>query len=343
MPIVAQSLNFNSHTAQTDIMNLPTSGGCSSWDLLFEYTITDGGITADENIGGSIKKILIKDGSDAQAVFHVERDELGKVGSWLASRVGKQGTADVNSSSKWGIDSGEYFIDDTPTTAQKQFGFYRFNQQINFDSLKNPQLEVQLDVSQEFASASAFSGTFKFAYTPATVSKTESLGRTFTSSETRSEIDLGDYPVIDLMWATDDTAAGNTEASQLQGSDGGYDIDANEPMEMMHYAANFQDSGRGSFDDVTQTFVSGPILSEPHSKRKLVVRSATAAVITAHYISVSKVVAHDEARSKAGPAARFGQKKVSAVLATNKSKLSSLPARRMRNILKGMKFGGGYR
>lgn len=335
-------MNFNTTTASTDIMNLPTSGGCSSWDLLFEYTLNESGTpAAGENIGGMIKKVIIRDGAEAQAVFHVERDELGKVGRWLASRLGKGGTANVNSGANWGTDTSEYFIDDVCTKTEKQFGFYRFHQSINFDSLKNPQLEIQLDPSQEISTISSFSGTFKFAYTPATVSKTESLGRTFTSSETRSEIDLGDHPVIDVMWATNNGTAGNTEATQLQGSDNGMDIDANEPVEMYHYAANYQNSGNGVFDDITQTFVSGPILSEPHSKRKLIVRSTSAAVITVHYLSVSKVVAHDEARSQAGPAARFGQKKVKAVLRPRK--LSKLPARRVRNVLSGLKLGRGYK
>jgi hypothetical protein len=321
-------------------MPLPTTGGCSSWDLLFQYTITDSGLAADENFNGMIDKVIIRDGNDAQAVFHVETNELQKVGQWLGSRVGIQETP-AGAVTKWGTDSGTHFIDDLPTTAEAQFGFYRFHQKINFDSLKNPVLEIQLNPVQEAAGASAFSGIVKFGYTPSAVNSTEYVSRTFTASETRSEIDLGEYPVIDVMWSTDDAATANTEGTTLMGADGNNDIDANEPIDMIHYAGNFQTSGAGSTTDIPTTFVSGPILSEPHSKRKLITRSATAAVMTVHYVSLARIVEHDESRSQTGPAARFGQKKVRSVLRPGfGNKLAKLPSKKLGRVLKGRGFRG---
>jgi len=332
-------MSFNTHTASTDIMPLPTTGGCSSWDLIFKFNPTDSGIAADENFNGYVDKVIIRDGSEAQAIFHVETDELQKVGQWLGSRVGIQ-ESPAGAVTKWGTDSGTHFIDDLPVTTQDQYGFYRFHQQINFDSLENPVLEVQLNPAQE-GTITSFSGIIKFAYTPAAVSQTESVGRTFTASETRSEIDLGNYPVTDVMWSTDDAAIANTEATSLVGADGNNDIDANEPMEMMYYAANYQATGNGSTTDIPQTFTSGPILSEPHSKRKLITRSATVAVMTVHYVSIMRIVEHDEARSKAGPAARFGQKKVRNVLKPGVgSKLAKQPAKKLRRLMRGRGFGG---
>jgi hypothetical protein len=273
-------------------------------------------------------------------VFHVEADELEKVGSWLGSRAGVQGTP-AGAVTKWGTDSGHLFIDDLPTTAEIQYGFYRFHQKINFGSLKNPVLELQLNPVQEAGGASAFSGTVKFAYTPASVNQTEYVSRTFTASETRSEIDLGEYPVVDVMWSTDDAAIANTEATQLIGSDGNYDIDANEPIEMMHYAANYQAGGNGVTTDIPLTFTSGPILSEPHGKRKLITRSATVAVMTVHYVSLARIIEHDEARSKTGPAARFGKKKIRTVRTPKGKKgLSRLPAKKLSRVMKGRGFKG---
>ena len=340
MPVLAQSLNYSTHTASTDIMPLPTTGGCSSWDLIFQYTLTDSGIAADENFNGMVDKVIIRDGNDAQAVFHVETNELQKVGQWLGSRVGIQ-ESPSGGVTKWGTDSGTHFIDDLPVTQEAQYGFYRFHQKINFDSLQNPVLEVQLNPVQEAAGASAFSGTLKFGYTPAAVNQTEYVSRTFTASETRSEIDLGDYPVVDVMWSTDDAAVANTEGTTLMGADGNNDIDANEPMDLMFYAANYQATGNGSTTDIPQTFTSGPILSEPHSKRKLITRSATAAVMTVHYVSLARIVEHDEARSQAGPAARFGQKKVRNILRPGRgAKIAKKPAKMLGRVMKGRGFRG---
>jgi hypothetical protein len=348
MPILAQSLGFNATTAATDIMPLPTTGGCSSWDLIWQYTETESGTTIQgENMAGMIDKVLIRDGSDAQAVFHIETNEAVKVAQWLGSRANVQEVQNAGSATGHGTDTGHLHFDNMSVSGKATYGFFRFYQKINFDSLTNPVIEIQLNPIQEITTLSAFSATFKFAYTPSAVNQTEYVSRTFTASETRSEIDLGEYPVIDIMWATGDTAVANTEATTLMGADGNNDIDANEPLEMMHYAANYQAVAAGGtinhVDTATDvlTFTSGPILSEPHSKRKLITRSATAAVMTVHYVSLARIVEHDEARSKAGPAARFGQKRVRNVLKPGRgSKVAKLPAKRLGRVLKGRGFRG---
>lgn len=315
-----------------------------------------GSIAVGENFEGMIDKIIIRDASDAQAAFHIERNELQKVSAWLGARKGIQQaepTQNYTEGAGWGPsgtaaptasqDAGVLFVDDVYASTIAQNGFYRFHQAINFASMKNPVMEVQIDPSQE-TGISVFACTIKFAWTPSAVQRTEYLSRTYTAAETRSEIDLGEYPVIDLMWSSDVATLDNLQSAQLTGADGNFDVNANEPMELMHYVANFQTVG-GRHSTVTglpTTWASGPIWSEPHSKRKLVTRSVANSTMTVHYLSVARLIDFDETRSPLGPASRTGRKAIRSVRATKggKGKVARAPAKAIQKYSRTL--GGGF-
>jgi hypothetical protein len=92
--------------------------------------------------------------------------------------------------------------------------------------------------------------------------------------------------------------------------------------------------------DEPTCLVSGPMVNEHSSNRKLIIRNSSAAVSTVHYMSLARLVEHDETRAPVGTALRTGRAPIRDIRSTKGRgrKLAGAAKQKVRRAL-----GPGFR
>lgn len=181
---LSQTINASGVAANSDNIQLPRVR-IDALMFEFEYTVTDAGISAGENLEGCVDKLEIGMGS---AMFlELQRNELSKF-------------IDFND---LGVSTGSY-DDAMPTTATKQKGYYFFPIAMRLQDVADPRLFLSLrDITDEFGAASAFALTGRILINvsddqngPGFVYK-----RTFRSTDTKHTLVTPQKPLVDVITA----------------------------------------------------------------------------------------------------------------------------------------------
>lgn len=150
--------------------------------LIFDYTVTDAGIAAGENIEGCVQHISV--GSGVDTPIYVERDELTHLvdTSWEGISTGKMS-------------------DSQPTTATAHTAEFFIQGPFDFRDMESPMIEIALrDITDEFGGATVFTGSVTAVVSETT---TEKPGVYFlrkkTIAATQHDIGFGTKSVKDAL------------------------------------------------------------------------------------------------------------------------------------------------
>lgn len=175
-------MSFSGLAESSDSLELPAR----RYDMIIvavDYTVTDAGIEAGENIAGLIKKLTIGEGSNTP--IHVEKDEIGDVVALC-----------------WEDDTTGRLWDPLPTTATKQHAYFAFKGPFQLGLMARPELYLNLAaVTAEFAGATAFNAEVRVLLLEADDQTGPGyyIEREYRASDTRHEVQLGPSFVEDVL------------------------------------------------------------------------------------------------------------------------------------------------
>jgi len=182
----------------------------------FKYTLTDGGIGNTEYLMDSISRIRIYEEGESQALFDLTGAQFKKAAHhWRPASV----------------DETNVIFDPKPTTATQTFAQVQLHMPTLVDANSRTYLEITMNPSSIFASATQFTGVFTLQYEPGIVVNSFGIEVPTVKNETNQRIDLSYFNQTITRIVVDglSTAADVTNV-KLESSDGGRDIDLQHPV-----------------------------------------------------------------------------------------------------------------
>lgn len=242
------------------------------------YTVTDAGISAGENLAGWIDSVEII--ADGKTIFRADTDELPLVAALLAPYA-TDSLEDIDDLDVCPVAS--LYSDATPTTAELQRAWYVLNLPHDFRLYSDVEMRISWRAAQsEWGAASAL--TFKFFLGLQRGNVPRSLGviRVASGSSTVHDISMGDYPVI--AGIINCGTANYYDELRIKGKDGTYDVNINEPS-ALQAMYNAMAGVTPADDDVDYLFV--PDMLVPwFPERKANLTLTTAAACTFLWLSI---------------------------------------------------------
>jgi hypothetical protein len=180
------------------------------------YTVTDAGLAAGETMFGAITRMRIYEEGANQAIFDVTGEQFKTMCyHWRPDS----------------IDESNVIFDTLPTTATEHKAQCQLHMPMLIDNDKVHYLEVNIDPSSEFGSATAFTGEFSLQYEPGTPAVSFGLEMPTIRSEDKHRIDISYFEQTITRILVEGLATANDVSEvKLESSDGGRDIDLRNPV-----------------------------------------------------------------------------------------------------------------
>lgn len=270
-------ISHSSTGAGSDVIKLP-SVAVKRLIIGSEYTVTDAGISAGENLAGYLDSIELT--ADGDAILKIGRNELPYVVALLAAyntdSLDDADTLDVTPVAALSSDA-------TPTTAEEQRAWYVLN--FPHDLRKYSDIELRVTwraAADEWGGASAMVFKLFVGLHTGNVPRSIAVTRSPTGSSTIHDIPMGDFPVVGGMLVPG--TANYIERVRIKGKDGQYDVDINEPIVgMAMYCAL---AGATPADDDIDYVLLPDFLIPAYPDRRCNVELNTAAAMSSFFIGL---------------------------------------------------------
>lgn len=275
LQVLDDKISHSSLAAGSDTIKLPKVA-IRRLILGAEYTVTDVGISAGENLAGYLDSVQIV--ADGDVIFRADRDELPHAAALLAPYA----TDSLEDPDDLDICSvASLYSDATPTTAQEQRAWYVLNFPHDFRQYDDIEMRVTWRAAtDEWGVATAMAFKLFVGLHVGNVPRSLALVRSATGSSTIHEMPMGDMPVIAglIVCAT----ANYFDEIKLKGKDGSYDVSVNEPV-ITQAMWNVMTGSTPADDDVDYCYLPDMLVAY-YPERRLSVELTTAAALVGLFV-----------------------------------------------------------